>query len=292
MSEKEEKKKSLLERADSLLDLFRLQKQEVNKPLSLKKDIQTKTFADLEKIYGKGNVPDSIMRGQNFSLDIGEGNELLKRNNQTGVIAPKDRPRNLKRVFAGLGDLIFNEPFTSVVDLDKQSGEKIKLDRDLTQQLGIPIPEDKSKILLSPLQSKKAKEKIVEDFPENVDKSAVPDASYADQALDFIRKVDDYELKKGRRTALETLALNVPSQFMNQYFANRAGEISQERLIRGAFQLEALPSNIQALSLSKQQQQAIPALAEAELLKAVAQQQEAANKFGLGGIQRTFGSIA
>ena len=256
-------------------------------PFQVKKDGRI----DLKKNEKFFNIPGFESPTQTLQTNplydvkgLGQGEEIRRIPGQDKFeIVDKDAPGiGLPRLLSGFVDKLSRD----TLDLDKRgkSGDKPRL-FDIS---------DPTNYQVSPATSKKIESELSKAGidPKNQTDSLGNIKDRTRETIDAYKEFDKYESSKRNKQALEELRRQIPAQLMNQYFANRAGEIAQERLIRGAFQLEATPSNIQAISLSKQQQQAIPALAEAELLKAVAQQQEAANKFGLAGIQRTFGNIA
>ena len=116
-----------------------------------------------------------------------------------------------------------------------------------------------------------------------------------DEYIESLKKLyGDEELRKLRRRDRAEEAIQNQIQYMatepvRQAFLNRAAEQAAQRGLRVRGALEAMPSNIQNIMLSKQAQQATAASAEAERARAAADQQDAATRFAGLGMQRRFG---
>jgi len=116
-----------------------------------------------------------------------------------------------------------------------------------------------------------------------------------DEYIGSLKKLyGDKELRKLRRDAMREETIQNQLQYMatepvRQAFLNRAAEQAAQRGLRVRGALEAMPSNIQNIMLSKQAQAATAASAEAERARAAADQQDAATRFAGLGMQRRFG---
>jgi len=185
----------------------------------------------------------------------------------------------IPRVFAGTIDLI--------------SGDRLDLDRrgkkgDERRIVDIYDPEN---YLVSPVQAKKIERELESAGIEPTNKSdSLGDLdSNVEKQLEVFKKLDKYETAKRDRESIKSAAFQFGTEPLRQYFLNRAGQTAQDRLIRGLFQMEATPSNIQRIMKSKQEQQNLAADAEYRRALGVAAQQDAATRFAGLGMQRQFG---
>ena len=116
-----------------------------------------------------------------------------------------------------------------------------------------------------------------------------------DEYIESLKKLyGDKELRKLRRDAMREETIQNQLNYMatepvRQAFLNRAAEQAAQRGLRIRGALEAMPSNIQNIMLSKQAQAATASSAEAERARAAADQQDAATRFASLGMQRRFG---
>ena len=186
------------------------------------------------------------------------------------------------RLFAGMIDLISGDR----TDLDRRGkkGDKPRI-VDIT---------DPKNYLVNPVQAKRIEEQLEKQGIEPTTKSdplGDIDTNVKKQ-LEAFKLLDKYESDKRNREALRSTALQFGTEPLRQYFLNRAGQTAQDRLIRGLFQMEATPSNIQRIMKSKQEQMNLAADSEYRRALGTAAQQTAANQFGVAGIQRSFGNVS
>ena len=186
------------------------------------------------------------------------------------------------RLFAGMIDLISQDR----TDLDRRGkkGEKRRI-VDIT---------DPKNYLVNPVQAKRIETELERAGIEPTNKSdplGDIDTNVKKQ-LQAFKLLDEYESRKRNREALRSAALQFGTEPLRQYFLDKAGQTAQDRLIRGLFQMEATPSNIQRIMKSKQEQMNLAADSEYRRALGTAAQQTAANQFGAAGIQRSFGNVA
>ena len=186
------------------------------------------------------------------------------------------------RIFAGTVDLITGDR----TDLDRRGkkGDKPRI-VDIT---------DPKNYLVNPVQAKRIEKQLEKEGIEPTTKSdplGDIDTNVKKQ-LQAFKLLDEYESGKRNREALRAAAFEFGTEPLRQYFLDKAGQRSQDRLIRGLFQMEATPSNIQRIMKSKQEQMNLAADSEYRRALGTAAQQTAANQFGAAGIQRSFGNVA
>ena len=92
------------------------------------------------------------------------------------------------------------------------------------------------------------------------------------------KKRISFERRKKKKIYSESNTIFGYRTCFRQAFLNRAAEEAAQRGLRVRGALEAMPSNIQNIMLSKQAQAATAASAEAERAKAAADQQDAATQ--------------
>jgi len=186
------------------------------------------------------------------------------------------------RIFAGTVDLITGDR----TDLDRRGkkGDKPRI-VDIT---------DPKNYLVNPVQAKRIEKQLEKEGIEPTTKSdPLGDIdTNVNKQLEAFKLLDEYESGKRNREALRSTALQFGTEPLRQYFLNRAGQTAQDRLIRGLFQMEATPSNIQRIMKSKQEQMNLAADSEYRRALGTAAQQTAANQFGAAGIQRSFGNVS
>jgi len=113
--------------------------------------------------------------------------------------------------------------------------------------------------------------------------------SVMDQLMKYKKEMSKFERGERKKDMLDTQLQYIATEPIRQAFANRAAEAAAQRGLRIRGALEAMPSNIQNIMLSKQAQAATAASAEAERARAIAEQQDAATRFASLGMQRRFG---
>ena len=107
--------------------------------------------------------------------------------------------------------------------------------------------------------------------------------------LEYAEGMIPLQRKLARQQAIDAQLQYMATEPIRQIFLNRAAEDAQNRFIRGKFQLEAMPSNIQNIMTAKQAQRSLASSAFAEEARAAAAQQDAATRFAGLGMQRRFG---
>ena len=236
------------------------------------------TAQDIEDKYGFENLPTELQTvlgptGEKIKFDIPKGMKRLP----DGRVVPKDAVSNpLLRAAGGLLDEIFQQQ----TDLDKM-GTGVK-------PFDVIKSDDLSKRVLSPYQQQQVASQLETDFGK--EKTATEGIKENFEALkEIYPELSDMARKERRKAAIDTTLQYAATEPIRQAFLNRAAEQAQNRFIRGKFQLEATPTNIQNIMTAKQQQQSLASLTEAERQKATATQQDAATRFAGLGMQRRFG---
>ena len=113
--------------------------------------------------------------------------------------------------------------------------------------------------------------------------------SVMDQLMKYKKEMSKFERGERKKDMLDTQLQYMATEPVRQAFLNRAAEQAAQRGLRVRGALEAMPSNIQNIMLSKQAQAATASSAEAERARAAADQQDAATRFAGLGMQRRFG---
>ena len=116
--------------------------------------------------------------------------------------------------------------------------------------------------------------------------------SVQDQVEDFIRRQNRIERGERRRDTLESTALNIAT---TPIYTRLLEDAAKKRLELDKAMLtarEMMPSNIQKIMKSKQEQMNLAADSEYRRALGTAAQQTAANQFGAAGIQRSFGNVS
>ena len=188
-------------------------------------------------------------------------------------VVGKGAPRiGLGRVFAGMLDPLIPG------DFDKRDNRRII---DLKDPKSFKLSKIEENLVKSQLES------------AGIDKTKDDPFDDAEKRLDFMEK--NYDRISGlNRKLRKDAAIDAQLQYMatepvRQAFLNRAAEQAAQRGLRVRGALEAMPSNIQNIMLSKQAQAATASSAEAERARAAADQQDAATRFAGLGMQRRFG---
>ena len=236
------------------------------------------TAQDIEDRYGFQNLPTELQNvlgptGEKIKFDIPKGMKRLP----DGRVIPEDAVTNpLLRAAGGLLDEIFQQQ----TDFDKMgTGEK---------PFDVIKSDDLSKRVLSPYQQQQVASQLESDFGK--EKTATEGIKENFEALkEIYPELSDMARKERRKAAIDTTLQYAATEPIRQAFLNRAAEQAQNRFIRGKFQLEATPTNIQNIMTAKQQQQSLASLTEAERQRATAAQQDSATRFAGLGMQRRFG---
>tara|TARA_R100001510_G_scaffold24517_1_gene21558 strand:- start:23 stop:961 length:939 start_codon:yes stop_codon:yes gene_type:complete len=251
------------------------------------------TAQDVIDIYGT-NLPTNLQTelGVGFSnvpINVPEGKEIFKKKiGGKQVIVDKDRPKTrFARVIAGIQDY-----FDPTKDRDKLGGiikkdESGKYYYDKTGGLTVVDSKDPKQRVLSPYQ-----QKVVQDYTKDkfgVEPSATEGIQENMAVLkDIVEEQNKINRNQRREAAIDSFAmeqLTFPFRMRNLENVAKT-RLELDKAMLGA--REMMPSNIQNIMASKQQQQALASLSESERAKAIAAQQSAANEFGGLGIARRF----
>ena len=186
-------------------------------------------------------------------------------------VVGKNAPRiGLERVFAGMLD-----PFIPG-DLDKRDNRRLI---DLNDPKNFELSKIQSNLVKSQLEA--AGIDVTEDDATlGVDKAT-------DKSIEQQRKQSEFDRRERLKDTIQTQATNFATiPFYTRLLEDAAKRrLELDKAMLGA--REMMPSNIQNIMLSKQSQRSLASSAFSEELKAIAEQQEQANKFGAP--ESTFG---
>ena len=255
----------------------------------LQEFLKNPTMENYNKVAGGLELPASVGSPQ---VVIPEGKEvvqlpgLLNRIRGTKVITDKDRPEGIFRMVAGIRDAFSGQK----TDFDKLGGGIDEKTGAYDKFAGVTKVDDNLEKKVSPVQTKRIERYLKDELEEP--KTALEETQEYAESLKAL--YGDKELRALRRRDRTEEAIQNQLQYMatepvRQAFLNRAAEQAAQRGLRVRGALEAMPSNIQNIMLSKQAQAATAASAEAERARAAADQQDAATRFAGLGMQRRFG---
>ena len=236
------------------------------------------TAQDIEDKYGFDNLPANLQTvlgpsGEKIKFDIPKGMKRLP----DGRVVPKDAVTNpLLRTAGGILDEIFQQQ----TDFDKM-GKGVK-------PFDVIKSDDISKRVLSPYQQKQVAKELESDFGKEKTATEGIKENFEDLKEIYPELSDMYRAER-RKAAVDAQLQYMATEPVRQAFLNRAAEQAAQRGLRVRGALEAMPSNIQNIMLSKQAQAATASSAEAERARAAADQQDAATRFASLGMQRRFG---
>ena len=242
-------------------------------------DLFTKdpTKATLEEIGGAGLVPNI------GAPKLEKGKKIITRGGKQ-FITDEDAPEGfLPRIGAGIADIFLPG------DQDKRGGFQNPFKDVSEETIGLKELRD-SDYKYTPLQTRRIKKALETELKGP--KTALEETQ---EYLNSYKQIlGDDELRnliksRNREAAVENQLQYLATEPIRQAFLNRAAEQAAQRGLRVRGALEAMPSNVQNIMLSKQAQAATAASAEAELRKAAAIQQDAATRFAGLGMQRRFG---
>ena len=186
-------------------------------------------------------------------------------------VVGKDAPRvGLPRVFAGLLDPLIPG------DFDKRDNRRLI---DLDDPKSFELSKVQSNLLKSQLEAAGI------DVPEDDATKGVDAAT--DKSIEQQRKQSEFDRRERLKDTIQTQATNFATiPFYTRLLEDAAKRrLELDKAMLGA--REMMPSNIQNIMLSKQSQRSLASSGFAEELKAIAEQQEQANKFGAP--ESTFG---
>ena len=268
---------------------------------------EVSTQEDIIKKYGGiENVPSELLNKNLYKLKEGvvpEGFEVIQSGNLKGRVVPKDRPKGLGRVFAGILDSFFDNATdfdklgTPISGLEKAFMKSQNIDPgDLRIAGSTPFKEidmdDKSQFELTELGKEKADTKLSTDFAKQLETKtdATGDLeSRIKQVLETSKQFDDQGLKTQLKQNLLSQGVNIATM---PIYTRLLEDAARRRLELDKAMLaarEMMPSNIQKIMKSKQEQQNLAADAEYKRALGIAAQQDAATRFAGLGMQRQFG---
>ena len=252
----------------------------------LQEFLKNPTMENYNKVAGGLELPANVGSPQ---VVIPEGKEvvqlpgLLNRIRGTKVITDKDRPEGIFRMVAGIRDAFSGQK----TDFDKLGGG-IDETGAYDKFAGVTKVDDNLEKKFSPVQAKRIERYLKDELEEP--KTALEEA---EEGLDFYEKnygrIAGLNRKLRKDAAIDATLQYAATEPLRQAFLNRAADRAAQRGLRIRGALEAMPSNIQNIMLSKQAQAATAASSEAERARAAADQQDAASRFAGLGMQRRFG---
>ena len=252
----------------------------------LQEFLKNPTMENYNKVAGGLELPANVGSPQ---VVIPEGKEvvqlpgLLNRIRGTKVITDKDRPEGIFRMVAGIRDAFSGQK----TDFDKLGGG-IDETGAYDKFAGVTKVDDNLEKKFSPVQAKRIERYLKDELEEP--KTALEEA---EEGLDFYEKnygrIAGLNRKLRKDAAIDATLQYAATEPLRQAFLNRAADRAAQRGLRIRGALEAMPSNIQNIMLSKQAQAATASSAEAERARAAADQQDAASRFAGLGMQRRFG---
>ena len=253
---------------------------------ALEEFLKNPTMENYNKVAGGLELPANVGSPQ---VVIPEGKEvvqlpgLLNRIRGTKVITDKDRPEGIFRMVAGIRDAFSGQK----TDFDKLGGG-IDETGAYDKFAGVTKVDDNLEKKFSPVQAKRIERYLKDELEEP--KTALEEA---EEGLDFYEKnygrIAGLNRKLRKDAAIDATLQYAATEPLRQAFLNRAADRAAQRGLRIRGALEAMPSNIQNIMLSKQAQAATASSAEAERARAAADQQDAATRFAGLGMQRRFG---
>ena len=243
--------------------------------------LQTPTpFKDIKSGYGAFTTANYDLEDQLEVLD-------------SGRVVAKNRPKGLLG-----GALSTLDTFTfNIGDFDQMGGGF----GGKQSGLGYNINTGKYDVGISKSGQKKLLTDKVESAMEDVEfdplgnitggtgSGSGSSGSVMDQLMKYKKEMSKFERGERKKDMLDTQLQYMATEPIRQAFLNRAAEQAAQRGLRVRGALEAMPSNIQNIMLSKQAQAATASSAEAERARAAADQQDAATRFASLGMQRRFG---
>ena len=245
--------------------------------IELKEFLKNPTVSNLEAITA--GVPLGVNVGD---PSLAKGKKIIERYGKK-FIADDDMPTGFRRFTAGIQDI-----FQPGKDRDKRGQNIIDPFADASEA-NVGLKElSESDLTYSPVQTKRIQKALEAEFEEP--KTALEEA---EEGLDFYEKnygrIAGLNRKLRKDAAIDATLQYAATEPLRQAFLNRAADQAAQRGLRVRGALEAMPSNIQNIMLSKQAQAATAASAEAERARAAADQQDASTRFAGLGMQRRFG---
>ena len=244
-----------------------------------------KNIEDAKRFYGEGNLPSFL---QGVEPQLPEGTEVLP----SGKIVDKNRPTGGGRVLAGAQDFL-NLLLGKDSDLDRLGGlyKKDEFDKyyyDTGTEYGNVADLTDKDAILSPYQQLQTQQDVESKTAEP--KTALEST---EEYLDLIKKSQDELLpgqrKRARAGAIDEFLNYTLTEPVRQSLLDRAGRLASQRYLDTRGIVEAMPSNVQKIMKSKQEQQALADAGFAAQAGAIAGQTDAATRMAGLGLQRRFG---
>ena len=251
--------------------------------MSRKANTQLQEFLKNPTVSNLQDITAGVPLGVNVGdPSLAKGKKIIERYNKKFLV-DDDMPTGFRRFTAGLQDI-----FQPGKDRDKRGQNIINPFADASEA-NVGLKElSESDLTYSPVQTKRIQKALEAEFEEP--KTALEEA---EEGLDFYEKnygrIAGLNRKLRKDAAIDATLQYAATEPLRQAFLNRAADQAAQRGLRVRGALEAMPSNIQNIMLSKQAQAATAASAEAEWARAAADQQDAATRFAGLGMQRRFG---
>ena len=251
--------------------------------MSRKANTQLQEFLKNPTVSNLQDITAGVPLGVNVGdPSLAKGKKIIERYGKKFIV-DDDMPTGFRRFTAGLQDI-----FQPGKDRDKRGQNIIDPFADASEA-NVGLKElSESDYTYSPVQTKRIQKALEAEFEEP--KTALEEA---EEGLDFYEKnygrIAGLNRKLRKDAAIDATLQYAATEPLRQAFLNRAADQAAQRGLRVRGALEAMPSNIQNIMLSKQAQAATAASAEAERARAAADQQDAATRFASLGMQRRFG---
>ena len=162
-------------------------------------------------------------------------------------------------------------------------------------QRGVEIFKKFKKNKNKPTKLQEAKDFYGENLRDIESKISEPKTALekTEEYLNSLKKAQEELLPVQRRAAragaIDQFANYALTEPIRQMFLNRAAELGDQRYLNTRAIVEGMPSNVQKIMKSKQEQQALASAAFATEAQAIANQTDAATRMGGLGMQRRFG---
>ena len=254
--------------------------------------------------YGLGNfVPkkdtalERFFRKNDPTYDMyaGKQDKELELTGDGKYVVAKNRPKGVLGGLATLADFAS----LGILDLDRKGGGIGGMATGLGYR-----PEDYNQKISKKGRKKLEKEMVEEKLAEieydplgnlvsgSGTETSSSSGSVLDKVLEFEKKLNEGKRGERRRDTLEATALNIAT---TPIYTRLLEDAAKKRLELDKAMLtarEMMPSNIQNIMKSKQEQMNLAADSEYRRALGTAAQQTAANQFGAAGIQRSFGNVS
>ena len=286
-------------------------------------DIQSQTDI-IKKFGGIDKTPIELLDPSLYKRKgVKEGFEVITSGPLKGRIVPKDRPRGPLSAAGGFVDYLTEELLGGAfaTDLDKLgttsagmfpkdskfyekgTGAGSLFEKNITpltfygdnKEEARKKVDDKTNLELTERGRELLDQELGRLFPTQLQESKDPEGDLnkrVNKILDAQKELNQFEREQRRRDALEAQALQIGTL---PIYTNLLADAAAKRLELDKAMLaarEMMPSNIQKIMKSKQEQMNLAADSEYRRALGTAAQQTAANQFGAAGIQRSFGNVS